>query len=133
MNDSVKEERQAFSTRLKLALKNANISTRPSVLVREFNRRARGMEVTAHGARKWLVGEAYPSPGRLLTLAAWLNVQVSWLRFGTQDAGPHPTLQPGSASSEQMLLFQDIIALSGPAQAIVRELVSSLKKLESTA
>jgi hypothetical protein len=130
MTTPAKEERHAFSTRLKLAMRSAQVPIRPSALAREFNRRGRGMEVTAHGARKWLVGEAFPTHQRLLALATWLNVQVAWLRFGTRDEPAAKSLQPRIASDEQLLLFQEIMALSGPAQVIVRDLVDSLKKLD---
>lgn len=131
MNKPAKEERQAFSTRLKLALASAQFPLRPSVLAREFNLRARGMEVTPHGARKWLVGEAFPSQQRLLVLANWLNVQMAWLRFGTQDGGE--TAKGEVTSDEQLQLLQEINGLSGRAQEIVRYLVDSLAKLEMAA
>lgn len=101
------------------------------MLAREFNLRASGMEVTPHGARKWLVGEAFPSQQRLLVLANWLNVQMAWLRFGTQDGG-QPVIGE-IASDEQLQLLQEISGLSGRAQEIVRNLVDSLKKLEVAA
>ena len=132
MKDLAKEERLAFSTRLKLAMENAQLPAKPSVLAREFNRRARGMEVTSHGARKWLVGEAIPTQQRLLVLAQWLDVQLAWLRFGARD-GPEPgaSLQAKIASDGQLLLLRDIAALSAQAQALVRELVDSLHTLEA--
>ena len=133
MKDLAKEERLAFSARLKLAMEHAQLSVKPSVLAREFNRRAHGMEVTPHGARKWLVAEAIPAQPRLLILAEWLNVEVAWLRFGSREAGQAAEiLQAEIASDEQLLLFQEISALSGQAQALVRELVDMLQKLEAT-
>ena len=134
MNDPAKEERLAFSTRLKVAMASAHVDVRPSVLAREFNRRARGMEVTSHAARKWLVGEAVPTQQRLLILADWLDVRVAWLRFGTREAGqPADILPPEIASDEQLLLLREISCLSEQAQALVRDLVDSLQKLEAVA
>lgn len=133
MNSLDEEERLAFSARLRLAMANAHIPIRPSVLAREFNRRAGGMEVTSHAARKWLVGEAFPSQPRLLALAAWLEVQVAWLRFGTLEIGQSAGAQDRIASGEQLRLLQDIAALSGPARALVRDLVQSLRQLEAGA
>ena len=131
MNSLDDEERLAFSARLRLALANAHIPVRPSALAREFNRRASGMEVTSHAARKWLVGEAFPSQPRLLALAAWLDVQVAWLRFGTLEIGQSASAQARIASDEQLRLLQEIASLSGPARAIVRDLVQSLQQLEA--
>jgi hypothetical protein len=132
MKDLAKEERLAFSTRLKLAMEHAQLPVKPSVLAREFNRRAHGMEVTSHGARKWLVGEAIPTQQRLLVLARWLDVQLAWLRFGAREGvQPAAAVQAKTASDGQLHLMRDIAALSAQAQALVRELVDSLHKLEA--
>src|SRR5438067_3886583 len=76
-------ERESFSERLQLALKNAHYSPdSPTQLAREFNIRFAGRPITVHAARKWLVGEAIPTQEKLRTLAQWLGVPAEWLRFG---------------------------------------------------
>src|SRR3954462_4804638 len=78
-------EREDFSERLQLALRNANYSPdSPTQLAREFNVRFTGRPITVHAARKWLVGEAIPTQEKLRTLAHWLGVPAEWLRFGGQ-------------------------------------------------
>src|SRR3954451_8373270 len=81
MNPSI--ERESFSERLQMALRNAEYSPdSPTQLAREFNIRFDGRPITVHAARKWLVGEAIPTQEKLRTLAQWLGVPAEWLRFG---------------------------------------------------
>lgn len=68
-------EREDFSGRLQMALRNADYSPdSPTQLAREFNIRFTGRPITVHAARKWLVGEAIPTQEKLRTLAQWLGV-----------------------------------------------------------
>ena len=68
MNSS--NERESFSQRLQLALKNAHYSPdSPTRLAREFNIRFDGRPITVHAARKWLVGEAIPTQEKLRMIA----------------------------------------------------------------
>ena len=82
-------ERADFRERLILALDRASVSASPTVLAREFNVRDDGAAVTVHAARKWLVGEAYPTQARLSVLSKWLAVSAQWLRFGEGARGKH--------------------------------------------
>lgn len=76
-------EREAFSERLQQALQRAGHSANsPTQLAHHFNLRFHGQSVTAHAARKWLVGEAIPTQEKIRTLAQWLSIPAEWLRFG---------------------------------------------------
>src|SRR5690349_24944602 len=84
-------ERESFSERLQQALKNAHYSPdSPTRLAREFNIRFEGRPYTVHAARKWLVGDAIPTQGKLRMIAQWLRVPSDWLRLGGAEApGAH--------------------------------------------
>jgi transcriptional regulator with XRE-family HTH domain len=79
-----KTERAAFSLRLREALRNAGLpDDSPTVLYRNIT--VRGIPVTVHAVRKWLMGEAIPTQEKLIAIATWLGVPPDWLRFGTGD------------------------------------------------
>lgn len=126
------DERKNFSDRLKTSLRENNISPRPAAFARGFNVRAEGSSVTAHAARKWLVGKAIPTQERILILSRWLNVNAAWLRFG--DAENTDFLDGNGfdehLSEHESVLVKGIIALSKPSQAVVQDLVESLRRLE---
>lgn len=75
-------DRKAFSDRLIAALEAARIPTGPTSVARHFNLITQGKLITVHAARKWLVGEAIPTQGKLVELAGMLGADVQWLRFG---------------------------------------------------
>lgn len=128
------DERHGFRDRLHRALRDENLSARPSAFARGFNLRAEGASVTPHAARKWLVGEAIPTQERMVILAKWLNVNAAWLRFGAADETELPDVRElaGSLTHDQTDLVRAVIALSKPSQAVVHELVQALRRLEST-
>jgi hypothetical protein len=122
------DERRFFSDRLNAALIAAHQPTTPSAFTREFNLRADGSMVTVHGARKWLLGEAFPTQEKVHILARWLNINAAWLRYGDaqndksqRGAAPFPGL-----SSENLVLIRDVMSLPPAAQSVVRDLVDSL-------
>lgn len=128
------DERAKFSDRLHTCLLNNRISSKPAAFARVFNLRAGTSAVTAHAARKWLVGEAIPTHERMLVLARWLDVNAAWLRFGGGEpahvALAMPIAQPMTAQEE--VLMRAIFGLSGPSQAVISSLVESLIKFEQT-
>jgi len=128
------DERKSFSERLKIALRNQHIAPKPSAFARGFNLRADGSTVTPHAARKWLVGEAIPTQERILILAKWLNVNAAWLRFGDADNTEVIDTRnlADSLTKDETELVRGVIGLSAPSQAVVRELVHALRRMEGT-
>ena len=126
------DERFKFSERLKRALQKQRKAVRPSNFAREFNLHAVGATVTAHAARKWLVGESIPTQERIIVLAKWLNVNAAWLRFGYEkDEGFLSTTGCSDAiSKDEAALIASVISLSKPSQKVVRILVAQLHELE---
>lgn len=128
-------EREGFSERLQLALRNADYSPdSPTQLAREFNIRFDGRPITVHAARKWLVGEAIPTQEKLRTLASWLGVPAEWLRFGATegqtDSGP-VQLQARFPSTD-VKLMSDLQRLDEHHQALAREFIRMLVRINRT-
>lgn len=101
-------ERLSFAKRLESALVAVGMSVSATVVQREFNARSRQRPITAHAARKWLMGESIPTQERLRILAAWLGVSASWLRLGDT-----PVIQePSALSANEQLLIKNYRKLS---------------------
>ena len=130
MNPSI--EREGFSERLQLALRNADYSPdSPTQLAREFNIRFDGRPITVHAARKWLVGEAIPTQEKLRTLAHWLGVPAEWLRFGGVDGnlGAEPPQSQSRFPSSDVKLMADLHRLDEHHQTLAREFIRMLVRL----
>lgn len=82
---SAQRQQALFSKRLIWALEVEGIALSPTILQREYNSLSNRAPITIHAARKWLMGEAIPTQGRIQILAEWLNVSPSWLRFGEEQ------------------------------------------------
>lgn len=127
----VSSEREDFSARLQVALRNASYPPdSPTQLSREFNVRFDGRPITVHAARKWLVGEAIPTQEKLRTLAQWLGVPAEWLRFGgtldSEGNTPDPTSRFESADVK---LIADLQRLDASHQRIAREVIRMLVRI----
>ena len=128
MNPSI--EREGFSERLQQALRKADYSPdSPTQLAREFNVRFEGRPITVHAARKWLVGEAIPTQEKLRTLAQWLGVPAEWLRFGGSDLNGSAAVVPSRFESADVKLVADLQRLDQHHQAIAREFIRLLVRL----
>ncbi|WP_034350068.1 transcriptional regulator [Herbaspirillum sp. GW103] len=80
------DEKQAFSTRLRQALKRSprKIETATELSV-QFSLRHPEAPITPQAAQKWLTGKARPTADKIETLAEWLDVSPMWLRHGVAD------------------------------------------------
>ncbi len=65
----VRKQQSLFSKRLIWALEVLGITISPTVLQREYNSISKQPAITIHAARKWLMGEAIPTQGRIQILA----------------------------------------------------------------
>lgn len=118
------DERVAFAVRLNQALQNAGVpSGSPTQLQRHFN--MRGVTVTVHAARKWLVGEAIPTQDKLRQLAGWLEVDPHWLRFGEGEK-PAPGKREGQLAPRTLRMLNGFSRLPGRDQLIVQHLVEQM-------
>lgn len=125
-------DNQAFAERLKQALtRGSRKIDSPSELALQFNLSHPGSQITNQAAQKWLSGVSKPTPDKIDTLAAMLNVSAQWLRYGIPEARPaakpldaesHPdTLTPGD-----LHLLQRYRLLSAHQKSLVTDLVEQL-------
>jgi hypothetical protein len=124
-------ERRDFSERLQQTLhKRGYDPDSPTKLAREFNSRYDGRPVTVHAVRKWLLGEAIPVQDKLRTLAAWLTVDVTWLRFGDEpQAGTQGAQGNGGFATPDLQLIAELRLLDPHHRHIAREIVRALLHL----
>lgn len=124
-------EREGFSQRLQLALRNAAYSPdSPTQLAREFNIRFEGRAVTVHAARKWIVGESIPTQEKIRVLAQWLGVTADWLRFGGPDnADGIPAASPSPFPAPDINLIADLQRLDEHDKTIAREFIRMLVRM----
>ena len=112
------DSRSAFVSRLSAALAAAGYDATPTTIAKGFNLRAPENTVTAQAARKWIKGEALPSDDKLLALAAWLDVDPAWLRFG-ETARHTPQPMDGLGDSLQ----RDLALLTPPERRVMRNML----------
>jgi hypothetical protein len=126
-------ERREFSMRLIKGLRNAGYIPSPTSLSREFNLRSPQTRITAHGCRKWLIGDAIPTQARLRVLAEWLGVSLDWLRFGAK-AG---TIGAPPVTNGRIAVVSQVAAEMSPLkeadQTLVLEFVRMVNKIASRA
>lgn len=130
-------EKERFAQNLKEILLRKGIEPRPSVLEREFHLHHYGKEITPNAFRKWLLGQSLPSSKRLLTLAEWLEVDLTELvsearAYKIQKAEkPKKSTKPIwelTESYEDRLLFEIFLKLPQTQRKIVREVIVAMHK-----
>lgn len=126
-------ERKEFSVRLQQALVACGYETlSPTRLTREFNTRYHGRQVTVHAVRKWLLGESIPVQDKLRLLAAWLKVDVTWLRYG-DESQQHAGFDAQSLvnSHQDLQLIEDLQLLDDHHRQIAQQVVRALLHLNA--
>jgi transcriptional regulator with XRE-family HTH domain len=128
-SETVEQESESFSLRLKAALRAAQYSPdSPTQLARQFNNRYAGHPVSIHAARKWLRGEAIPTQAKMRALAAWLGVTAEWLRYdggGPINSG-EAAARAAQLTPDDFLLIEEWRHLDTETRLIARELIRLL-------
>ena len=125
-----------FAQRLRDAMQARGFEPRPAVLEREFNTRHWGKPMTLHGVRRWLQGETLPSQDKLLTLAKWLEVSPSELRFG--EAAPARVEQrqarwDAGIGYQDRDIFEAFLKLPVPQRRLIREVILTFARVYADA
>jgi hypothetical protein len=130
------DEKQAFSKRLKDALRKAGVdSAGYAKVAREFNLRYSGDPVSTQAVRKWLTAGALPSQDKIRAMALWLDVGVHWLRFGDaerkQDRAQVGTRQDAAPyKADPAWVARKFDSLEDNHKRMVLEIVHALLRLE---
>lgn len=125
------KEKEAFSRRLRQALAAAGEDDRsPTRLLREFNRRHKGGDISIHSAHKWLRGETIPTQDKLRTLATWLGVTPEWLRYGESDVAGGSAVKEPALSEGDLDVIRQFRRLNAGHRQLVREILLSLLNIE---
>jgi transcriptional regulator with XRE-family HTH domain len=111
--------REEFVVRLSSALHAVGCEPNATKLVKAFNLRYPHESVTIQAARKWLLGEAFPSEPKLLALAHWLDVDPAWLRFGETEWHPNPDLSATFVDG----LERDLAMLTTVERGLMRQML----------
>ena len=117
----MKSEFEAFSKRLRRALKHKQIAGDPIQLANDFNARFPALAVSGEETGQWLNAQAMPTQKRILALAGWLGVTHTWLRFGV-EAEPGTPAVPYS-DEELVARYR---GLSETHRATISEIILSL-------
>ncbi|HEY8102861.1 MAG TPA: helix-turn-helix domain-containing protein [Burkholderiaceae bacterium] len=126
-----KDEKKAFSLRLRQALKHGKkkIET-PTELQAQFNLKYQGEGITPQAAQKWLAGETRPTIDKIEILAEITNVSVQWLRFGIADDKPAltttrkaPKGKTAPPTDEELKLLAKLRTLPEHQRYLVEEIV----------
>lgn len=131
MTTEAKDElAHAFSVRLRTCLRERGINEGGTALARAFNFRSTGRPISLHAARKWLVGESFPTQDKIVVLAEWFEVSSEWLRFGGAPTSTWAkrTTDRGARKS----LLSDIEILTQRECTLVRALIDAMLKARSS-
>ncbi|HEY3520034.1 MAG TPA: helix-turn-helix domain-containing protein [Rhodanobacteraceae bacterium] len=124
----MKEEREAFSHRLKQAMRDADYAPRPGVLHKVFNSRYAGRSVSFTTVSRWLRGKAIPQQDKLQLLADLLEIEPQVLRFGgsVSKVGEPKRTKPESLKPQDRGAIDAYLALPASRRKLVRELIAQL-------
>jgi hypothetical protein len=131
MTSDNRKLRLDFARRLTEALAFAGLDDRPTTLARHFNTNSYGMVITMHGARRWLIGDSFPTQSHLNALASLLGVSSAWLLLGQgpmlEDAISAATAPASNNSNlrEVLGIFQ---SLKDSERQLVWNLMMSLNR-----
>jgi hypothetical protein len=131
MTSDNRKLRLDFARRLTEALAFAGLDDRPTTLARHFNTNSHGMVITMHGARRWLIGDSFPTQSHLNALASLLGVSSAWLLLGQgpmlEDAISAATAPASNNSNlrEVLGIFQ---SLKDSERQLVWNLMMSLNR-----
>lgn len=129
-------EKEAFSRRLREAVRAAGHDPRPAVLERLFNTRYPGRSVTFQAVSGWLGGRSIPSQDKLQVLAELLDVEPHYLRFGEGVAKAIKEKQgrwDAVATPLDRELVDAVLALSAEQKKALRDVIRAFGLKPSSA
>jgi hypothetical protein len=122
----MKSEQEAFSQRLRMALRNAGMAESATELVRLLARFG-GEPVSQQAASGWLNGRAMPRQANMRALAKMLAMEPQQLQFG-DDKRVRETRGEWRVNPHDQLAIEAFLGLSAGQRKLVRSLIEELSK-----
>ncbi|MES2672213.1 MAG: helix-turn-helix domain-containing protein [Pseudomonadota bacterium] len=122
----MKTEQDAFSERLRAALRQAGMSESPAELVRLLARFG-GEPVSQQAISGWLNGRAMPRQANLRALAKMLSLEPQQLQFG-DDKRVRENRSEWRMNPHDQLAIETFLKLPATQRKLVRSLIEELAK-----
>lgn len=126
----MKTEQDAFSDRLRAALRQAGMSESPAELVRLLARFG-GEPVSQQAVSGWLNGRAMPRQGNMRALAKMLSIEPQQLQFG-DDKRVREARGEWRMNPHDQLAIEAFLRLPASQRKLVRSLIDELGKQHAT-
>lgn len=126
----MKTEQDAFSDRLRAALRQAGMSESPAELVRLLARFG-GEPVSQQAVSGWLNGRAMPRQGNMRALAKMLSIEPQQLQFG-DDKRVREARGEWRMNPHDQLAIEAFLKLPASQRKLVRSLIDELGKQHTT-
>lgn len=127
----MKTEQDAFSERLRAALRQAGMSESPAELVRLLARFG-GEPVSQQAVSGWLNGRAMPRQANLRALAKMLSIEPQQLQFGDDRRVREPRGE-WRLNPHDQLAIDAFLKLPASQRKLLRSLIDELAKQHATA
>jgi transcriptional regulator with XRE-family HTH domain len=127
----MKTEQDAFSDRLRAALRQAGMTESPAELVRLLARFG-GEPVSQQAISGWLNGRAMPRQANLRALAKMLSIEPQQLQFGDDRRVREPRGEWRMNPHDQ-LAIEAFLKLPANQRKLVRSLIDELAKHQAPA
>lgn len=122
----MKTEQDAFSERLRSALRQAGMSESPAELVRLLARFG-GEPVSQQAVSGWLNGRAMPRQANLRALARMLSIEPQQLQFG-DDKRVREARGEWKVNPHDQLAIEAFLKLPAAQRKLVRNLIEELAR-----
>lgn len=122
----MKTEQDAFSDRLRAALRQAGMTESPAELVRLLARFG-GEPVSQQAISGWLNGRAMPRQANLRALAKMLSIEPQQLQYG-DDRRVRETRGEWRMNPHDQLAIEAFLKLPANQRKLVRSLIDELGK-----
>jgi transcriptional regulator with XRE-family HTH domain len=127
----MKTEQDAFSERLRAALRQAGMSESPAELVKLLARFG-GEPVSQQAISGWLNGRAMPRQANLRALAKMLSLEPQQLQYG-DDKRVRESRGEWRMNPHDQLAIETFLKLSASQRKLVRGLIEELSKYQALA
>lgn len=127
----MKTEQDAFSERLRAALRQAGTSESPAELVKLLARFG-GEPVSQQAISGWLNGRAMPRQANLRALAKMLSIEPQQLQYG-DDKRVRESRGEWRMNPHDQLAIETFLKLSASQRKLVRSLIEELSKYQAPA